>query len=262
MGGREAVLGFEEGYLSMAKQKKSDTEDSPEDTPEGSDTEEIDSHSQSADSTESEEKTVSSEAEEPSVSINVEVHDETDAEALEPTEIELLKAEVNELTSKLIDLESQLAESQREVSYAKAETQTVTRRGREDMTRAVNRARRDLLTRLMVVADTFHQTANELEKIEKDERTDVIVTAVQMAIKEFDKVLNGEGLELSNPIGDAFDPQFHEAQAIVPSETEEPGTIIDVLRVGYLLDGSVLRAAQVVVAKEIQTQDDEVADEA
>ncbi|MCY4093533.1 MAG: nucleotide exchange factor GrpE [Gammaproteobacteria bacterium] len=246
----------------MAKQKKSDTEDSPEVTSEGSDTEEVDSHSQSTNTTESDQEAASSEAEEPSVSVDVEIQDEADAESLEPTEIELLKAEVNELTSKLIDLEGQLAESQREVSYAKAETQTVTRRGREDMTRAVNRARRDLLTRLMLVADTFHQTANELEKIEKDERTDVVVTAIQMAIKEFDKVLIGEGLELSNPIGDEFDPQFHEAQAIVPSETEAPGTIIDVLRVGYLLDGSVLRAAQVVVAKEVPTQENEAADDA
>ena len=119
-----------------------------------------------------------------------------------------------------------------------------------------------MLTRLILVADTFHQTGNELEKVEKDDKSDVIVTAVQMAIKEFDKVLSGEGLELTNPVGETFDPQFHEAQAIVPSETEEPGTIIEVLRVGYLLDGNVLRAPQVVVAKETQSDPDEASDDA
>lgn len=242
----------------MAKQKKSGMEESPEE----SDLEGVDRKPESANTTENDENDVADEVEVVNASVDDEVGDEDNEAALEPAEVELLKAEVNELTSKVIDVENQLDEAKREVSYAKAETQTVTRRGREDMTRAVNRAKRDLLTSLMLVADTFHQTANELEKIEKDERTDVVVTAVQMAIKNFDKVLSGEGLELSNPVGETFDPQFHEAQAIIPSETDEPGTIIDVLRVGYLLDGTVLRAAQVVVAKEVQSEGGEVADEA
>ena len=246
----------------MAKQKKSDSGESPESTPEESDSRGVDSAAQSPDVSKHEENTVSDESDVSDTSADDQIDDVTDEAALEPAEIELLKAEVNGLTSKLIDLESQFSEAQREVSYAKAETQTATRRGREDMTRAVNRAKRDLLTRLIVVADTFHQTANELERFEKNERTEVVITAVQMAIKEFDKVLSGEGLELSNPVGEAFDPQFHEAQAIVPSETEEPGTIIDVLRVGYLLDGTVLRAPQVVVTKETQRDVDDPSEEA
>lgn len=246
----------------MSKQKKSDTEETPESAPDELDSEEIEGEPQSASTAEDIETTASDESESSDLSEDHEKSDEIEEAALEPAEIELLKAEVNELTSKLIDLEGQLAEAKREVSYAKAETQTVSRRGREDTTRAVNRAKRDVLTRLILVADTFHQTANELEKIEKDDKTDVIVTAVQMAIKEFDKVLSGEGLELTNPVGETFDPQFHEAQAIVPSETEEPGTIIDVLRVGYLLDGNVLRAPQVVVAKETQSDLDEASDDA
>ena len=176
--------------------------------------------------------------------------DQAELANLEPTEIELLKAEVSELTNKLIDSATQLSDAHRDIAYAKAETQTAIRRAREDASRALNRAKRELMTRLMNVADTFHHTGNELSNIEKDEKTEIVVTAVQMAIKEFDKVLNGEGLELLNPLDQGFDPQFHEAQATVPTEAKEPGTIIDVLRVGYLLDGNVLRAPQVVVAAE------------
>lgn len=245
----------------MAKQKKSDTEQTSESASEEPDSERVDAKSQTDTSPEGVKTSASDEDESTCDSVD-EGEVETEVEALEPTEIELLKAEVNELTSKVIDLEGQLSDAQREVSYAKAETLTVTRRGREDTTRAVNRAKRDVLTRLMLVADTFQQTSNELEKVEKDDQTDVIVSAVQMAIKEFDKVLSGEGLELMNPVGETFDPQFHEAQAIIPSETEQPGTIIDVLRVGYLLDGNVLRAPQVVVAKETPSSDDEAADDA
>lgn len=246
----------------MSKQKKSDTEETPESVSEESDLEQVDGETRTSSTSEDVETTASEESESSDVTDDGETADESEEAALEPTEIELLKAEVNELTSKRIELEGKLSEAQREVSYAKAETQTVTRRGREDTTRAVNRAKRDLLTRLVLVADTFQQTASELENVEKDDRTDVIVTAVQMAIKEFDKVLNGEGLELMNPVGETFDPQFHEAQAIIPSETSDPGTIIDVLRVGYLFNGNVLRAPQVVVAKETQSDPGDASDDA
>ena len=245
----------------MSKQKKSDAEKTPESAPGESESEHLDAKSQSESPAADADTTVSDEAEPTAASVD-EGEDETEEAALEPAEIELLKAEVNELTSKVIELEGQLSEARRDVNYAKAETQTVTRRGREDTTRAVNRAKRDLLTRLMLVADTFQHTSKELESLEKDDKTDVIVTAVEMAIKEFDKVLSGEGLELMNPVGEVFDPKFHEAQAIIPSESEEPGTIIDVLRVGYLLDGNVLRAPQVVVAKESQNDADEATDDA
>lgn len=181
--------------------------------------------------------------------------EQAEREELEPTEIELLKAEVNELTTKLIEAESRLNDAQKDVGYAKAETQTAIRRGREDAARALNRAKRDIMNRLMVVADTFHHTTVELEKLETDDRTEMIVSAVQMAIKEFDKTLQGEGLELMNPVGDAFDPQHHEAQATVPTAEHEPGTIMDVLRVGYMLNGNLLRAPQVVVAAELKNDE-------
>ena len=198
-----------------------------------------------------------------------EVTDRSDSEAtksaddedFEPTEIELLKAQVDELSKKLIDTETQLSESQKDVNYAKAETQTVIRRGREDTARALNRSKRDLMSRLINVADTFQHTSGELKNFEKDEKSEIVVTAVEMAIKEFDKVLGGEGLEVLNPEGETFDPQFHEAQAMVPVADKEPGTVIDVLRVGYLLDGNLLRAPQVVVVAEPKTEESEVAPE-
>ena len=245
----------------MSKQKNADPADVPQSAKCENDTEAVDGDSQSSTLADNGKTTTSSEAEPTDAPVEGGQSEDLEKVSLEPTEVEQLKTEVDGLTEKLINLESQLNEAQRDVAYAKAETQTVMRRGREDATRAVNRAKRDLLTRLMLVADTFHRTSSELEKIEKDERTDVIVTAVQVAIKEFDKVLSGEGLELSNPVGEAFDPQFHEAQATVPSESAEAGTILEVLRVGYLLDGSVLRAPQVVVAAEVQKERDEASDD-
>ncbi|KAG6818110.1 hypothetical protein H0H87_000015 [Tephrocybe sp. NHM501043] len=53
-----------------------------------------------------------------------------------------------------------------------------------------------------------------------------------------------------DPLGDTFDPNFHEAlyQAPIPGKT--PGTVIDVQKTGYKIKDRVLRAAQVGVAQD------------
>lgn len=56
------------------------------------------------------------------------------------------------------------------------------------------------------------------------------------------------GVESYAPVGEPFDPTFHEAiaQHYVPGS--EPGTVVEVYQSGYRLDGSVIRPARVVVA--------------
>ena len=60
-------------------------------------------------------------------------------------------------------------------------------------------------------------------------------------------VLAGEGLREIETKG-KFDPFMHEAMQESESDTE-PGTILQVVRRGYLLDDSVIRPAMVIVAK-------------
>jgi molecular chaperone GrpE len=56
------------------------------------------------------------------------------------------------------------------------------------------------------------------------------------------------GIEAYSPVGERFDPQYHEAVAQQPIEGAEPGTIVEVYQAGYRLGDSVLRPARVVVA--------------
>jgi molecular chaperone GrpE len=57
------------------------------------------------------------------------------------------------------------------------------------------------------------------------------------------------GIEQVNPVGEPFDPQRHEAMAMVPSPHAEPNSVLDVMQKGYLLNGRLVRAAMVVVSK-------------
>ncbi|HXG29214.1 MAG TPA: nucleotide exchange factor GrpE, partial [Nevskiales bacterium] len=57
------------------------------------------------------------------------------------------------------------------------------------------------------------------------------------------------GVSVVNPVGEPFNPDFHEAMSAVESAEHAPNTILQVLQKGYRLQDRLLRPALVVVAK-------------
>jgi molecular chaperone GrpE len=72
---------------------------------------------------------------------------------------------------------------------------------------------------------------------------------VELIYKKLLAYLESEGITRIDPIGQPFDPNQHEAVAQEESEEHESGTVIEVLRPGYMLAERVLRPAAVKVAK-------------
>jgi molecular chaperone GrpE len=56
------------------------------------------------------------------------------------------------------------------------------------------------------------------------------------------------GIEPFSPVGEQFDPQYHEAVAQAPQEGALPGTVAEVYQPGYRIGETVLRPARVLVA--------------
>ena len=56
------------------------------------------------------------------------------------------------------------------------------------------------------------------------------------------------GIEAFDPVGEVFDPQYHEAVAQQPVEGAQAGTVVEVFQRGYRLGDTVVRPARVVVA--------------
>jgi molecular chaperone GrpE len=61
--------------------------------------------------------------------------------------------------------------------------------------------------------------------------------------------LERAGVEAFDPCGEKFDPQWHEALSTRPGDGAEPGVVLDVVQMGYRLDGQLIRAARVVVSE-------------
>jgi molecular chaperone GrpE len=80
----------------------------------------------------------------------------------------------------------------------------------------------------------------------------------ELTIKQFESVFAKFNIETVDPIGQAFNPEFHQAMVMQPSATAQPNTVLNVFQKGYVLNGRLLRPAMVVVAK----ADDKPADSA
>lgn len=71
----------------------------------------------------------------------------------------------------------------------------------------------------------------------------------QLIMKMLVKVMSDHGLQTIDPIGEAFDPEKHEAMAMVPSDQHDENTVIDVMEKGYQLHDRLIRPAKVVVSR-------------
>ncbi len=89
-----------------------------------------------------------------------------------------------------------------------------------------------------------------LGNMQKTDDIKAVQEGIDLIYQKFLKNLSQEGLEKMNPIGEAFDTDYHEAVALVPApEENQKGKILDCVQTGYKLNDKVIRHAKVVVAQ-------------
>lgn len=115
-----------------------------------------------------------------------------------------------------------------------------------------------LITDLLPVLDNFERALEH----SSDTAPEAFKLGVEMISNQFLDVLQRRGLERFNPIGQAFEPEFHEAIQRVEDSEHPPGTIAWVLSPGYRFGGRLLRPAMVGVSVGAQTDESAVSDQA
>jgi molecular chaperone GrpE len=80
-----------------------------------------------------------------------------------------------------------------------------------------------------------------------------LIEGVELTLRELTNVLSRHGVTTVAPaIGDAFDPQMHQAMFEAPLPGTKAGQIIQVMAEGFLLHDRLLRPAQVGVSSNTQ----------
>lgn len=107
----------------------------------------------------------------------------------------------------------------------------------------------DFCEKLLPVLDSFDAAmANKVawESVDSGWRV-----GVEYIYQQLVGVLEDSGVKSSNPIGQQFDPALHEPHEYRSADKSiQPGTVIEVLQKGYVINGTVIRPARVVVARD------------
>jgi molecular chaperone GrpE len=164
--------------------------------------------------------------------------DETPREPAEATTSPVTSPEVE-------DLKRQLGEKQDRLLRALAEVDNVKRRTQREREEYVRYANESLVRDLLPILDNFDRA---LEAARATQEASKVIEGVSLIQRELIKVLERVGVTRYSALGERFDPNRHEATGRVVSVNEPPGTVVAEMTPGYLLNGRVLRAAQVIVA--------------
>jgi molecular chaperone GrpE len=70
-----------------------------------------------------------------------------------------------------------------------------------------------------------------------------------MTRRELLNVFERHGIKRIDPVGEKFDPHYHQAMFEVPTNEQPPGTVVQVMQAGFKIGERVLRPALVGVAK-------------
>ena len=72
---------------------------------------------------------------------------------------------------------------------------------------------------------------------------------IELVLKEISQALSNNNVEEIDPLGDKFDPNFHEALSIKEDKSKQTEEILEVVQKGYKIQERVIRPALVIVNK-------------
>lgn len=167
---------------------------------------------------------------------------DSDGDGNERSAVEVLQAELEQALS---DVQTAREDALR----ARAEADNVRKRAERDVAAAHKFGLERFIGELLPVKDSMDLGFDAL-----DATTDVDAIREGMALtgKMFEDALEKNGVEAVDPMGEVFDPEFHQAMTMEPSSEAAPGTVLRVMQKGYVLNERLIRPAMVVVAKAVE----------
>lgn len=155
-----------------------------------------------------------------------------------------LAAAAAELAAVREELAKVRDEAANEIVRARAEMENQRRRLNRDRDEYRKTAAADVLQRLLPPLDHF-ELAMKSAATAADVKS--LADGVGLIHRELLQVLEACGLTRIMPVGERFDPNFHEAIGTVADPERPSQEVVEVFRSGYALGGRVLRPAMVRV---------------
>jgi molecular chaperone GrpE len=152
--------------------------------------------------------------------------------------------------AKLAELEAEIERHKDQTLRALAEAENIRRRGEREREDAGKYAVASLARDLLSVADNLRRALESVAEADAgSEAVKNLVAGVDATERELLSVFERRGIRRIEPMGERFDPNFHQAMFEVADSGQPAGTIVQVLQPGYVIHDRLLRPAMVGVAK-------------
>lgn len=153
----------------------------------------------------------------------------------------------DQLDAELLGLREEFAELNDRHLRLAAEFNNFRRRVEAERLELWARAQAELVGKFLDVLDDLQRVAG----LDLDNATvEAIMEGIDLVDRKFVRVLADAGIEVLDPVGEAFDPNVMEAMMRVPAEgDQEDDTVAQVFQKGYALKGVLIRPARVSVYK-------------
>tara|TARA_B110000305_G_scaffold236234_1_gene297253 strand:- start:33 stop:575 length:543 start_codon:yes stop_codon:yes gene_type:complete len=152
------------------------------------------------------------------------------------------------------DLETQLQDAQQSTKdnwdkllRSQAEMENLKRRTSKDLENAHKYALDGFVKALLEVNDSLSMGL----KLAKEENATLenTIEGLELTNKVFSSTLEKFGVESINPVDEKFNPDLHEAVTMVPMPDKTSNTVLEVIQVGFSLNGRLVRPALVIVVQ-------------
>ncbi|MGB9151573.1 MAG: nucleotide exchange factor GrpE [Alphaproteobacteria bacterium] len=158
-------------------------------------------------------------------------------------------AETDAAAARIADLEKQLAEMKDRALREMADAENTRRRSQKEREETSKYAVTSFAKEMLGISDNFRRALDAAPTENLDPATKNLIVGIDATERQLQAILDRFGIKKINPIGQPFDPNFHQVMMEVDSADHPAGTVVKVLQAGYMIHDRLLREAMVAVAK-------------
>ena len=135
-----------------------------------------------------------------------------------------------------------------------AESENLRKRTIKDVDQAKKYSHISFVRDLVSSVDNFKRALDSLpeDKADLPEPIKNLIIGLEIVEKEINSTFEKHNLKQISPLGEKFDYNFHQAMFEVPTNDTDPGIVIEVSQIGYLLYDRLVRPAMVGISKKIE----------
>lgn len=177
----------------------------------------------------------------------------TQEKVIEDDKLESSNSEEDNDNEIISDLEQKVSDLKDQLMRTLADGENLRKRTLKDVEHSKKYSHISFVKDLVSSVDNLQRALEAVpeDKSSLPEPIKNLIIGLEIVEKEIISTLEKHNVKQIDPLGEKFDYNFHQAMFEVPTNDDEPGTVVQVSQKGYILHDRLVRPAMVGISKKI-----------